>query len=123
MPDDDIEERRLQDQRDLEFFSKRIRPTVGDLLRANELSRKNNKIPLEADRTDRQRLESLYAPATLADIYANRRRTTGHDHGDATDHRATTAKTEILWLVVAVAVVFLGAWTGNPGRIVEAIVF
>lgn len=120
---DDLEERRLQDQRDLEFFSKRIRPTVGDLLRTNELSKNNNQISLEPDEADRQRLKGLNVPATLVDIYANRRRTTDYFRAYATDRGATNAKTEILWLVVAITVVLLAAWTSSPIRIVEAIVF
>ena len=123
MPDDDIEERRLQEQRDLEFFSKRIRPTVGDLLRTNDFSNRNNRISLDSNNAVRHPLKSLNAPATLVDIYASPRPTRDHLSPDAVDRGATTAKTEILWLTIAVAVVLLAAWTGDPARIVEAIVF
>lgn len=48
---DDIEERRQQDLRDLEFYGQRVRPTASDLLRTNGLSPKNNKISLQADKS------------------------------------------------------------------------
>lgn len=121
---DDAEERRQQDLRDLEFYSQRVRPTVSDLLRTNELSRKNNRISLSADKSrersrDGQRLRM---PASLADIYADSRFGAERPQSEERHSAATIAWTEVVWMLFAVAIV-LGLWAGDVDLVIRALVF
>lgn len=126
MSDDPEEERRRQNLRDLEFFSQRVRPTVSDLLRTNELSWKNNKISLRADKSREfgRASHGLRTPASLADIYADSRH--GAERSGLEDRRsaAMTARADVTWLLVAAVVAsVLASWTNNISRIIEALVF
>lgn len=122
---DNSEERRQKDLRDFEFYSKRVRPTASDLWRTNELSRKNNKISAHADKLGERgrEFQGSHAPASLAEIYADRRY--GTDRSDSTDPGAaiSASRAEIVWLALAAAVVLLAGWSGSTQRVIEAIVF
>lgn len=124
MSDDDAEERRQQDLRDLEFYSQRVRPTASDLLRTNALSRKNNRISLQTDKSRERNREAqgLRTPASLADIYADTRY--GAERLEAEERRsaAMAARTEVIWLLIGAAVV-LAVWSGNINRVIGALVF
>lgn len=123
---DDMEERRRQDLRDLEFYRRRLRPTASDLLRTNELSFKNNKISLQTDKSrERDRdAEGLRAPASLAEIYTDSRYGAERHGGESLQSPPTKAKTEIAWLAVAAGII-LGVFgrVVSLDRVVEALVF
>jgi len=123
---DDNEERRLQDLRDFEFYSQRVRPTASDLLRTNELAFKNNKISLRSDKTDERGrgVEGLRTPASLADIYRDSRWGAERSGGEAFQSSAKTAKTEAIWLLVAAAIILgIAGRGGSIDRTIEALAF
>lgn len=123
---DDMEERRRQDLRDLAFYGQRVRPTASDLLRTNELALKNNKIPLQADKSREhgRGVDGLRAPASLAEIYSDSRYGTERSGGETLQAAATKAKTEIVWLLVSAAIILgIVGWVGSIDRAIEALVF
>jgi hypothetical protein len=124
MPDD-RDERRRQDLRDFEFYSQRVRPTVSDLLRTNELSWKNNRISLRTDKSrERGRgVEGLRTPVSFADIYADSRHGAERGEGEARQS-APTAKSETVWLLIAAAITLIVfGCAGSIDRAIEALVF
>lgn len=123
---DDIEERRRQDLRDLEFYGQRVRPTASDLLRTNELALKNNKISLQTDKSREhgRGVEGLRAPASLAEIYSDSRYGAEQGGGETLQATATKAKTEIVWLLVSAAIILgIVGRAGSIDRVIEAFVF
>ena len=127
---DPQEKRRQQDSRDLEFYSKRMRPSVTDLLRTNASSRKYHEYDRFSAGTDRLKDRrsadgDFWSPTSLLDIYADPRyRADCGNLGRPAGQGGEIPKVDtIVPLLTAVfALIMLGS-TGNLGRILQSLAF
>lgn len=127
---DDGEKRRLQDQRDLEFFSKRVMPTASDLLRTTRFPYKYNTIGFSSKKSleRSRRHQTIDAPASLGEVLNDdgyRRDEEVHQETVPSVQKAETGSNDdpMLPLVAAIIVLILLAWGEDVGRLPAALVF
>ena len=127
MSEEDREDRRQKDLRDLEFYRQRVRPTAADLWRALERPRGNNETIL-AKRAPGARSDGrlgLTTPSSIAEVQATMDSRLG-DRSSLKPGSPASDRTDgdAIWpLVCAVIVLVVSALTGILDRLATALPF
>ena len=127
MPDEDREDRRQRDLRDLEFYRQRVRPSAADLWRTLEKPRGNNETIL-AKRAPGARSDGrlgLTTPSSIAEMQTTMDSRLGDwssfEPGSPAPDRTDG---DAIWpLVCAVIVLVVSALTGVLDRVATALPF